>query len=309
MLHFLTRVGPFAVTTFVALAAIGCGGGTATTGPASSLGTTPAGASPAAATNAATPSPGGAVIELPTQLPAHPTYEQLLPLFAYHSATPFDVKENGSHDEGGVTVRDISYAGEAGQLVDAYLVVPPGDGPFPAVLFEHGMGDTRDQYIDLAVALAGQQHVVGLVPTRPVTASAGGTDEAILQIREMRHGLDLLVAQPGVDGSRLGYVGFSMGAVLGSEIVAVESRLKTAVLMEAVPNVARNWLDPAVLAPHAATTDILFQFGKSDPNYGEDEANAFAALYPQKQVSWYDQPHSISTEFATDCEKWLSTNL
>jgi predicted esterase len=300
------RAGRFGVIALVALALIGCGG-TATTGPAATA-TTPAGTTPATTTNDATPSPDGAVIELPIELPADPTFEQLLPFFAYHSATPFDVTENGSRDEGGVTVRDISYMGESGQRVDAYLVVPPGDGPFPAVLFEHGMGDTRDQYIDLAVALAGQQNIVGLVPTRPVTASAGGTDEAILQIREMRHGLDLLIAQPGVDSARLGYVGFSMGAVLGSEIVAVESRLKTAVLMEAVPNVAQNWLDPAVLAPHAANTKILFQFGKSDTNYGQDEANAFAALYPQKQVSWYDQPHSVSAEFAADCEKWLETS-
>ena len=44
-------------------------------------------------------------------------------------------------------------------------------------------------------------------------------------------------------------------------------------------------------------------------NYHEDEANAFAALYPQKQVSWYDVAHSIAAEFTTDCAKWLSTNL
>jgi dienelactone hydrolase len=244
-------------------------------------------------------------------LPASPTFDQLVPLLAYHSAVPFNVVLNDARTEdGGVIVRDITYAGEGGQPVDAYLVVPSGSGPFPAVLFEHGMGDTRDQFLDEAVTLAQQQHVLSLVPTRPSTAASDGTEEAILQMREMRHGLDLLVAQPGADESRLGYVGFSMGAVIGSEIVAFESRIKTAVLIEAVPSVARGWLDPTILAPHATKASLLFQFGRSDTYYDEADANAFAALYTgDTEVKWYDSPHSASAVFLVDCTTWMSTHL
>ena len=291
----VSHVGQLAATILAGLAAVGCAG----------AGTTPSSFLPTPA-----PSSGSGVIEYPWELPATPTYEQLVPLFAYHSTVPFDVKENGVHVDGGATVRDITYMGEAGQPVDAFLVVPSGSGPFPAVLFEHGMGETRDTFIDEAVALAQAQHVVGLVPTRPITPANSGTDEAILQMREMRHGFDLLVSQPGVDASRLGYAGFSMGAVIGSEIVAFEPRIKTAVLIEGVPNVAQNWLDTAVLAPHVANASLFFQFGSGDTNYNTDDANAWAALYKgSTQVKWYASGHAPSQEFMDDATAWFSTNL
>jgi len=261
-------------------------------------------------TRTAGPTSAAAVIEFPWEMPANATYEQLVPLFAYHADSPLTFTEKAPRQEDGATIRDITYTGEAGQPVDAYLVVPAGKGPFPAVLFEHGMGDNRDQLIDEAVTLARQQHVVGLVPTRPVTLATSGTDEAILQIREMRHGFDVLASQPGVDKSRLGYVGFSMGAVLGAEIVAFEGRIKTAVLMEGVPSVAQSWLDTNVLAPHATKASLLFMFGHGDTYYHTDDANAWAALFKgQTQVLWYDQGHSPSDAFNADCTKWLATHL
>jgi dienelactone hydrolase len=307
------RSGRFAAAVFVGLAVIGCGGAAGTT---SSSRLMPA-ATPAATlavTAPIAPSPvsnsSAAVIDPPEDLSAASTYEQFAPFFDYHVDVAFDIKEKSTRQDAGATIRDITYTSEAGQPVDAYLVVPAGSGPFPAVLFEHGMGDTRDQLVDEAITLAQQQHVVGLVPTRPVTPASTGTNEAILQIREMRHGYDLLASQPGVDKSRLGYVGFSMGAVLGSEIVAFERRIKTAVLIEGVPSVAQNWLDTAALAPHATTASLLFQFGTGDTYYQTDGANAWAALFGSRaHVQWYESGHSPSEVFLTDCTKWLKANL
>lgn len=252
------RSGRLAVAVAVGLAVIGCGAANTTSSSQPVPVATPI--ATLAVTASIAPSPvsnsSAALIDPPDDLPAASTYEQFAPFFDYHVDVAFDIKEKSTRQDAGATIRDITYTSEAGQPVDAYLVVPAGSGPFPAVLFEHGMGDNRDQLVDEAITLAQQQHVVGLVPTRPITPAATGTSEAILQIREMRHGYDLLASQPGVDKSRLGYVGFSMGAVLGSEIVAFERRIKTAVLIEGVPSVAQNWLDTAALAPHA-TTGIL----------------------------------------------------
>jgi dienelactone hydrolase len=299
------RSGQIAVAIFVGLAAIGCGGAAATepTRPAGS-------AASVTASGAASNSSVEAVVELPANVAADSTYEQLVSLVVYHADAPFDVKVKGTREESGATVRDITYMSEAGQPVDAYLVVPAGSGPFSAVLFEHGMGDTRDQLIDEAVRLAQEQLVVGLVPTRPITPASTGTDEAILQIREIRRGYDVLVSQLGVDKSRLGYVGFSMGAVLGAEVVAFESRIKTAVLIEGVPAVADDWLDTAVLAPHATRASLLFQFGTGDTYYNTDDANAWAALFKDRaHVQWYVSGHAPSEEFLTDCTTWLRANL
>jgi len=39
--------------------------------------------------------------------------------------------------EDGYTRRRIRYTGEEGDLIDAFLLVPEGSGPFPAVLAHH----------------------------------------------------------------------------------------------------------------------------------------------------------------------------
>jgi dienelactone hydrolase len=314
--QLLPRLARIAAGAVFGLAAIGCAGTTATPTavpqPTASVAVTPA----PTPTLAPTPTPqatapAGGVLDLPTGLSADATYDQFAALLAYHSSVPFDIKENGSRKAaGGVTVKDITYMGEGGQPVSAYLIVPAGKGPFPAILFEHGMGDDRDQFIDGAISMAGKLHAVGLVPTRPVTAAINGTGEAILQMREMRHGLDLLAAQPGVDKSRLGYVGFSMGACIGSEIVAFEPRIKAAVLMAAVPDVCSSWLDAAVVAPHATTARLFFQFGEGDSFYEHADIDPFVALYTgQPKVKWYPVPHDVAPEYLADAQAWLATEL
>jgi hypothetical protein len=101
-----------------------------------------------------------------------------------------------------------------------------------------------------------------------------------------------------------------MGAVLGSEIVAFEPRIKTAVLIESVPSVAQNWLDAAILAPHATHASLLFQFGTGDTYYTREVANAWAALYTgPTQVKWYETNHAPADVFLTDCTRWFKAKL
>ncbi len=70
--------------------------------------------------------------------------DQLRHHWDYDTAAPLNVKQAGVTDHNGVKVYDISYSapiadraamiGPNGGVGPAYLVVPAGKGPFPAVI-------------------------------------------------------------------------------------------------------------------------------------------------------------------------------
>ena len=62
---------------------------------------------------------------------------ELLSQFDYDSSAPLDVKEVKSEIKDGAVVHDITDAGPEGRI-DAFLVTPEGDGPYPAVEFMPG---------------------------------------------------------------------------------------------------------------------------------------------------------------------------
>lgn len=259
----------------------------------------------------ATPWPS--VVSLPTQLQASPAYGQLLPLFDYQGDRPFDVTHVGADTaNGGVTIEDITFVGAAGETVEAYLVLPPGDGPFPGVLFEHGFGEIRDTFLGEAETIAKDLHVAGLLVTRPTSAvTADNVTETILQVREMRRALDLLQSLPAVDASRVAYVGFSQGGVYGVVLAAVDKRLETAVFMSAPPTSFNLPTDVfAQFAPEVASGSAMFQFGRSDSFYTEADANAFGALVTvPKKIAWYDGGHGLNYQALEDRDAWLADKL
>src|SRR4051794_10949579 len=70
--------------------------------------------------------------------------------------------------EGGVTVRDITFASLTGSRTPAYLVTPAGKGPHPGILYVHWYEppdptSNRTEYLEEAVTLA-RSGVVSLLP-------------------------------------------------------------------------------------------------------------------------------------------------
>ena len=74
--------------------------------------------------------------------------------FAYDRAAPLDIQEVSVSDRAGLQVHTISYASSKGHRVSAYLVVPPGAGPFAGMLFAHAGGLDRNEFLDEALLLA-----------------------------------------------------------------------------------------------------------------------------------------------------------
>lgn len=165
--------------------------------------------------------------------------------FDYDRKAPLDVKEIGVERRDGVAVHDITYASPKGGVVPAYLVMPAGAGPFPAVIWGHwywgnSPARNRSEFLDEAVAFA-QSGVVSLLTDGPI-ARPGHVEnneplneqqitDLVQAVVDMRRGIDVLLSRKEVDGKRLAYVGHSYNAMLGAILSGTERRFRAFVLM------------------------------------------------------------------------------
>ena len=175
--------------------------------------------------------------------------------FEYDRRQPLDVQEAVIRDEGGVSLRDVSYSSPAGGRVTAYLAAPSGGGPFPAILFGHWGYGTRTEFLAEALAYA-RAGVVSLLVDYPWVRPQphrralkelvdGEHDRGVYAqaVVDLMRGVDYLETLPMVDPSRLAYVGHSYGAQWGAVLSGIERRIRCFVLVGGVPSAASIWME------------------------------------------------------------------
>jgi cephalosporin-C deacetylase-like acetyl esterase len=192
------------------------------------------------------------------EVPAY-TAEDLLPLFTYDPNDPLEVEAVLYQEQPGHIVYDVSYTSSIDGRVTAYLVVPAGDGPYPAILYQHWGGGNRSQFLDEAITMAEKGMVSLLVDApfaRPAqwkrTPTIFSSDLSKLDpqfdqtiyvqtVDDLRRGVDLLVARPEVDPARIAFVGHSYGATFGGVLAGLEPRIRAYVLMSGLPGYSILW--------------------------------------------------------------------
>jgi len=219
----------------------------------------------------------------------------------------------------------------------AYLVLPAGAEPVPAVVYLHWLGSdataNRTEFLDEGVAIAGRGlaslHIQGRFPWVESPSGVEKDRAGILgQLIDMRRGVDYLAARPDIDPSRLAVVGHDFGAMYGPLLARVDNRLDGVVVMAGVPHWAdwfvRYWhplaglsesdyrallvdLDPVTAVPAIAPRPILFQWAALDSFVDEQHRNEFiAAAGPPKESKVYDTVHPLDDPAATsDRDAWL----
>jgi dienelactone hydrolase len=274
----------------------------------------------------------------PVPAPAPTLPAKLARLYDYDRSAPLAFQEAGVREQDGAEVRDVSYAGPRGR-VSAYLIKPPGDGPFPAVLFMHGAPGGRVTFFGEAVELA-QRGVLSLLPDAPfarpphpppLAFTDADREQFVQTVVELRRGVDVLVARDDVDASRLGYVGFSWGGFLGAPLAAVERRVGSFALVSGGPHIGRRAaeigateghgdlaayeasmavLDAVDYLPHATPNALFLQFGNEDeePSPAEQRELAASASDP-KDVRYYDAGHDLTAEARGEREDWLAARF
>ncbi len=239
--------------------------------------------------------------------------DQLRHHWDFDEHAPFNIEQRGIEVRDGVRIVDISYAspvgnrgvsvGPNGGIVTAYLIVPPGRGPFPAVIYGQWCmpgsdKKNRTEFLDEALVLA-HSGVISLLPDH-VSVNPGFVEDRsplnkqqidveVQQDVNLRRGADLLLARKDVDPRRLAYVGHSCDGSAGAFLSGLDRRFKAFVIMAG---------------------DISFEVDKKTKAFqeyrqkvGPEKFDAFSEKY-----SWLDggkyishaSPAAVFLQYATD---------
>ncbi|MDP9025246.1 MAG: hypothetical protein M3N13_07725 [Candidatus Eremiobacteraeota bacterium] len=139
----------------------------------------------------------------------------------------------------------------------------------------------------------------------------------------------MLLAQPGIDASRIAYVGHDFGAMYGAVLAGIDPRPKVFVLMAGTTTFSEWYLlgdQPADVPAYVAQMEPLnplpylarsnarafyFQFSAHDRYIAPEKQRAFFEASPlPRTMSVYDVDHSLNTKAAlSDRLAWLSEQL
>jgi uncharacterized protein len=270
-----------------------------------------------------------------------------LSTFDYRASLPLDVQVASTTRSGGYDLIDLTYASPAGGRVPAFLYVPAGKGPFPALIAQHGLPGSRNSVSRTANAFASAGVVVLAITAPfgrpdasaregPITLTPRDSAEQVQLIQDLRRGVDLLASRPDVDPKRIGYIGYSYGGAMGGLVVAAESRLVAAVLavgdgglvthftgpedengpLASMPAPARDaWLNAMrpiepIRFIGRSRVPLLLQSGRQDQLVPPADAERYqAAAGEPKTIKWYDAGHGLTAEASADAARWLARYL
>jgi len=248
-----------------------------------------------------------------TPAAAQESTNKLLQHWDYDKSAPLNVKQAGTQNRNGAIIYDISYSspvadrgtavGSNGGTVTAYLVVPAGKGPFPAIIYGHWCMEgsekkNRTEFLDEAIVLA-HSGVLSLLPDHVIVHPGFKEDNAPLSEQQiavevqqdvnLRRGADLLLARKDVDPKRLAYVGHSCDATAGAFLSGIDKRFKSFVIM------AGGLSDEVV-----KTTKGYQEFRQK---IGPQKLDAFEAKFAWTDTGKYisrGAPAAVFLQFATD---------
>lgn len=268
------------------------------------------------------------------------SFDDLVKMFSYNGDMNLDIEKKGIEYKNNIAIQDMSYSGVSEKRIDAYLIKPSGEGPFPGVMFVHPGPGSRDTFLDEAIALA-ENGAMSLVINAPwahpeyaekvMELFQKGLCEWYIQIViDLSRGIDLLAMQPNLDQDQMGYVGHSFGALFGSILAGMDERIKSYVLMTgtgsfvevAVANVPdmpgdmldkfvtmMNPIDPIHYISHSSS-NLFFQFSLQDTFFKkQNQINYYNAANEPKSIKWYDAGHYLNDEARSDRLDWLKTEL
>jgi dienelactone hydrolase len=260
-------------------------------------------------------------------------------IFSYDGFAPLEYVDRGRVNarDSALAVHDVSFT-SGGRRVEGYLVVPPGRGRLPAVVFVHGSGGDRTELLPEAGLLAARGIVTLTItaPSATAQSSAATPGQVLGEMRAItiddvvavRRAVDLLTSLPFVDDGRIGYLGWSAGARTGALVATAEPRLRALVLLSAgaAPISAYAAAAPPALRPQVrrelGSVDPLRYVARARPGSLLLEDGRRDAIVPRKAllnivhaaprgttVRWYDAPHVLDRAAYRDAFAWLARKL
>jgi len=282
--------------------------------------------------------------------------QQLVKTFDYDSKMPLNAEIKIDKERSDLTKYHLTFDSVDGERIPALLYIPAKkQGPLPCVIFQHGYGMDKS-FADFAtgffikkgyaiIAIDFEYHGERKEAGKDIFSTDAQSDFKALRqsIIDLRRVVDYLESDSRIDTAKIGYIGFSMGSLLGVSFVGVDSRVKTAVFvvgggdwktiidkstLEIFENI-RNYtkehgqttadfaavldpVDPIHYVGLIAPRPILFINGAQDvivPNEATNEL--FAAAKEPKEIKWYPESgHVVDPgKVAKDSLKWFKEYL
>lgn len=268
--------------------------------------------------------------------------------FDYDPQAPLRLETRLTETVDEVDVHAIAYDSPRGGRVTGKLFVPrvaPGH-LLAGVVMAHGAPGSTANMNPRAIHLARMGAVVIGIdaafarrdPQAPITFTPRDADEQVQTIVDMRRAVDVLVARPDVDPSRLGFVGRSYGAAMGGILAGVERRIVAYALVVGDAGFVAHftakdggWLPPLselpaaqrdawvaamrpvsgeVHFPAADGRSLLLQNGLHDDAVLPHVARAFHALAPAgAEIRWYDGGHRLPPAHLADLYAFLHRRI
>jgi dienelactone hydrolase len=274
-----------------------------------------------------------------------PAPASALTAFDYDRAAAYDPALLPIGTAPGVEIHALSFLSPRGTgRATGRLFVPQGAGPFAGILLMHGLPGNAEQMTGYGALLARHGAVVVALDApfarrggEPLHFTEADSAEQVQLMTDLQRAVDLLVARPDVDASRLGYMGISYGGAMGALFVGIERRLKTGILVVADGGLVshftgpgdgggpfagltcaewRRWLEsmipvePIKYVGFASPTPLLLQSGRQDNLVPPADAERLhAAARDPKTVQWYDAGHGLNGTAVRARSVWLQEHL
>ncbi len=193
-------------------------------------------------------------------------YDRKLPL--KDTITSVDTFEN-------YTMRHISYYSIHNKKVEALLSVPKSDKPAPVIILLHGVGDKKTvDYIEYGHKFFTDRgyavfridiygHGVRKEDDYDFDFTDGlkywTRDIMVQTVLDLQRGVDLLYKSKGIDTTKIGFYGISLGGFIGTIFCSVDKRVNVPVL--ALTGGGMN----IMLGMEALTDETLNYFSIIDP--------------------------------------------
>ena len=183
---------------------------------------------------------------------------------------------------------NLTYPGENGVTLNAYLAQPEGEGPFPGVLMIHEFFGINEDIIKKADLLAEQGYVVLAIDAYRGKTTASIPRAIFLVIStpqkqiaaDVDAGYDYLASLPQVAGQQVGAVGFCFGGTQVMNMGTCNASLAAAAIFYGSGPIT----DPGDLGMMGISGPVLGIYGAEDASIPLEEVEGFRKALEERGI-------------------------
>ncbi|MBS7612818.1 acetylxylan esterase [Candidatus Bathyarchaeota archaeon] len=261
-------------------------------------------------------------------------------LYSYDKSIPLNPVEELVREEDKYVVYRVYFDSVNGERVPALLILPKTKDKIPCIVSLHGYGGRKEDILPLTDLAVSEEYALIAIDAEYhgerkeegkalYSADIEGSVKGIIQtVIDLRRAVDYIETRPEIDSNRIGYVGGSMGGILGAIFIGVEPRIKAAALLVAGGNMSLmiresqhpaippireylklnnisyeelqrllNPIDPINFIGNFSPRPVVFHLGKYDrivPAEAGEQLYKYAG--EPKTIYWYDSGHDLPLE-------------